>query len=222
MRRVISLFKVTNAIVNLFFAPFAPPSATSTLSQPGSSYRQTHTHNFWGAGALFVQIVQPKSKQETLFWTTCLSWSFMRPLKGSHRGEGLLHWRRQYIRVCHCVRVCVCVCALAGVKSAKSLWLKPPEFGNFLETDASKNNQRCREEGGVGGQLHLPARVDYFCGGAAKVLCAAHPCFTLPLPSKSAFNALASSLKIWLVNGPEGACGGKLAIALEAMRKLAR
>lgn len=51
--------------------------------------------------------------------------------------------------VCACV--CVCVCALAGVKSAKSLWLKPPEFGNFLETDASKNYQRCPEEGKDGG-----------------------------------------------------------------------
>lgn len=58
------------------------------------------------------------------------------------------------------VFVCVCVFARAGVKSAKSLWLQPPEFGNFLETDASKNYQReSGREGGVGcrGQLHLPA-----------------------------------------------------------------
>lgn len=84
----------------------------------------------------------------------------MRPLKGSCRGDGggTLHWRRQYIRVCHWV--CVCVYALAGVKSAKSLWLQPPEFGNFLETDASKNYQRRREEEweGNGGTVPLASQ----------------------------------------------------------------
>lgn len=156
MRRVISLFKVTNAIVNLLFCT---PLRTA-LPSPARQLTQTDTYaQFLGVrGRLFVQIVQPKSKQETLFWTTCLSWSFMRPLKGSRRGDGggTLHWRRQYIRVCHCV--CECVCALAGVKSAKSLWLQPPEFGNFLETDACKNYQRRREDEWEGGTVPLASQ----------------------------------------------------------------
>lgn len=71
MRRVISLFKVTNAIVNLVFCT---PLRTTLPSASKGAHTDRHIRTISGLrGRLFVQIVQPKSKQETLFWTTCLS-----------------------------------------------------------------------------------------------------------------------------------------------------
>lgn len=150
----------------------------------------------------------------------------MRPLKGSCRGDGggTLHWRRQYIRVCHCV--CECVCALAGVKSAKSLWLQPPEFGNFLETDASKNYQRRREEewdGSGGDSSTCQPELTIFVVARQKFYARPTPALASPFAHKKCIQRTCECpLKNMTCKWPRGgASRGKLAIALEAMRKLA-
>lgn len=96
------------------------------------------------------------------------------------------------------IYVCVCVCALAGVKSAKSLWLKPPEFGNFLETDASKNYQRCPEEGkdGGGDSSTCQPELTIFVVARQKFYALPIPALASPCPQKVHSTHLRGPLKI--------------------------